>query len=145
MSSAIWVSTGVLLAAFLAWIAVIAFPEDRSILGIKAHEQIDYNLLPYNSSLANLERGRSYYIQLCALCHGADGSGNGEYSYRMVPKPSNLVSSVIGEKTDEELSAVIRDGIAGTAMQGWKNSLNEIQRKQIIDYIRYLALQHSHQ
>ena len=67
MSSAIWVSTGVLLAAFLAWIAVMAFPEDRSILGIKAHEQIDYNILPHNSSLANLERG-AVTISSYALC-----------------------------------------------------------------------------
>ncbi len=140
MSVALWVSGGIALAVLLAWSSVQLFPEDRIILGTMAYEQVDYEILSHGTNLADIERGRSYYLQLCALCHGLSGQGNGEYSYRMVPKPSSLVDSSVRVQTDDELSAVIRDGSSGTAMQGWGNVLNSTQRKQVVDYIRYLAL-----
>lgn len=143
-SSAIWISSGIVLAAFLAWMAVLLFPEDRVLIGVAVHEPIDYQLVPDNVSFAELERGRSYYIQLCALCHGSDGSGNGEFSYRMVPKPSNLVQDVIGNRSDRQMEEAIRDGIPGSAMRGWSEQLSTIQRTQIIKYIKYLAIQYKH-
>ena len=143
-SSAIWISSGIVLAAFLAWMAVLLFPEDRVLIGVAVHEPIDYKLVPDNVSLAELERGRSYYIQLCALCHGSDGSGNGEFSYRMVPKPSNLVRDVIGTRSDRQMDEAIRDGVPGSAMRGWSKQLSAIQRIQIIKYIKYLAIQYKH-
>ena len=143
MSSATWIVAGVILAVCLAWMSVVLFPEDRVSLGVEVHEPIDYEIVPTRASLAELERGRSYYIQLCALCHGLDGSGNGEFSYRMVPKPSNLVGPAVTGKTDGELDFTIRHGIPGTAMQGWGDRLNTAQRRQIIQYIRYLKIQNS--
>ena len=143
-SSAIWISSGIALAAFLAWMAVLLFPEDRVLIGVAVHEPIDYRLVPNNVSLAELERGRSYYIQLCALCHGSDGSGNGEFSYRMVPKPSNLVEGIIETRTEGQLDKAIRDGIPGSAMRGWSEQLSTIQRTQIIKYIKYLTIQYKH-
>ena len=140
MSVTLWVSGGIALAAILAWSSVQLFPEDRNILGIVAYEQVDYEILPHGTNLADIERGRSYYLQLCALCHGLSGQGNGEYSYRMVPKPANLIDSSVQNQTDDEINTVIRDGTKGTAMQGWGKVLNPIQRKQVVDYIRYLAL-----
>ncbi len=142
--SAIWISTGLVLAVCLASTAVVLFPEDRVQIGIAVHEPINYELVPKGASLAELERGRSYYIQLCALCHGSDGSGNGEFSYRMVPKPSNLVVDAVGTKTDEQLDEAIRDGVQGSAMRGWSDRLNAVQRGQIIKYIKYLAIKYKH-
>ncbi len=142
--SAIWISTGLVLAVCLALTAVVLFPEDRVQIGIAIHEPINYQLVPKSASLAELERGRSYYIQLCALCHGSDGSGNGEFSYRMMPKPSNLVVDVIGQRTDEQLDGAIRNGIRGSAMQGWSDQLSTVQRGQIIKYIKYLAIKYKH-
>ena len=144
MSSTVWVSAGVVLAVLVAWGIVMLFPEDRLNLGLENHEQIKFEILPRDANLANLERGRSYYIQLCSLCHGSDGSGNGEYSYRMVPKPSNLISKATMNKSTKHLSVIVRDGIVGTAMSGWGTVLNEAQRLQLVDYIRYLALRYEH-
>ena len=140
MSVVLWVSGGIALAILLAWSSVQLFPEDRNILGTAAYEQVDYEILARGADLADIERGRSYYLQLCALCHGLSGQGNGEYSYRMVPKPTSLVDPSVQIQTDDEINAVIRDGSSGTAMQAWGNVLNSTQRKQVVDYIRYLAL-----
>ncbi len=140
MSVAYWVPGGIILAGILAWSSVQMFPENRSILGFNTYEHIDYEILPQTANLADIERGRSYYLQLCALCHGASGQGNGEYSYRMIPKPASLIDSKIHSYSDAQLSAQIRDGIEGTAMQAWGKVLNSHQRKQVVEYIRYLAL-----
>lgn len=140
MVSVLWISGGIIAAAVLSWAAVSYFPEDRVILGLAIHEPINYEILPQDAKLADIERGRSYYIQLCALCHGSAGKGDGEYSYRMVPKPAPLTREATINKSDAELSAVIRDGVEGTAMQGWGGSLNETQRQQVIEFIRYLKL-----
>ena len=140
MPTAIIISGGVALAAALAWVSVALFPENRAAVLPAVHEQIEYEILPRDSSLADVERGRIYYVQLCALCHGVLGNGNGEFRYRMVPKPASLIDSITNGRTDKELSEVIRDGIAGTAMQGWGSKLNEIQRRQVVSYVRYLSL-----
>ncbi len=125
----------------LGWLTVTYFPEDRAILHLEPYEQINFAALPDDAELANLERGRSYYVQLCALCHGANGNGYGEFSYRMVPKPADLTSESTIEQSDEELDTVIKDGIKGTAMTAWGDTLSSVQRQQLIGYIRYLALQ----
>ncbi len=131
-------------AGVLAWATVIYFPEDRTILRLEPYDQINFDALPENAELANLERGRAYYVQLCAQCHGENGNGYGEFSYRMVPKPADLTDAKTIEKSDEELDAVIRDGTLGTAMNAWGDTLSLIQRRQIIGYIRYLALQRAY-
>ena len=145
MPSVLWICGGIITAAVIAWTAVSHFPENRVTMGLAVHAPINYEILPADAKLADIERGRSYYIQLCALCHGAAGKGDGEYSYRMVPKPASLTRAATINKNDAELSLVIRDGIKGTAMQGWGKSLNEIQRQQVIDFIRYLKLVEPHQ
>lgn len=132
------------LAVCLAWASVTLFPEDRVQIGIAVHEPIDYRIVPTEVSLAELERGRSYYIQLCALCHGSDGTGSGEFSYRMVPKPSNLSGEIIDQRTYEQLDQAISEGVPGSAMQGWGDQLGDVQRRQIIEYIKYLALKYRH-
>ena len=51
------------------------------------------------------------------------------------------MSEKVVNKSDEELSALIRDGIEGSAMAPWDNILSPVQRKQIVGYLRYLNLQ----
>ncbi len=143
MTLAIWISGGLLLAVAVSWTAVNLLPEDRIKLGLAVYEPIDYGILPHDARLADIERGRSYYIQLCALCHGAQGRGQGEYSYRMIPKPTDLTGVATADKSDAQLDTVIKNGVRGSAMRGWGDTLGGIQRQQIIDFIRYLELRHS--
>ncbi len=128
---------GIVLAVMFGWLATTLLPPDEAAL--QTAPQVALAAVPSDISLAELERGRSYYVQLCQACHGAFGDGRGEWSYRMVPKPSNLAATKVQEKTDQELQEVIRVGIQGTAMRGWETSLNVAQRRQVIAYIRYLA------
>ena len=85
------------------------------------------------------ERGRSYYVQLCLPCHGASGRGDGEWTYRMTPRPSDLTSRRTRGRSEEALLAAVREGIAGTAMRGFEDRLSDPQIRQVLGYVRHLG------
>ena len=102
-------------------------------------QPIDFGVVEHGASIADLERGRSYYVQLCVSCHGTAGRGDGEWAYRMTPRPSDLTSRRTSARSDEVLHAAISDGVAGTAMRGWKDRLSGIQMRQVLGYVRHLG------
>ncbi len=132
---------GLALAGLLTW-AVMAFgaaePMANPPLGIAA--RIDFQALDRDADIASLERGRSYYAQLCISCHGARGDGSGEWAYRVNPRPADLRSKRIQNRSDEQLYQAISEGLPGTPMSGWKDRLSDIQLFQIVLYVRHLAV-----
>ena len=106
---------------------------------VKVAQQIDFDVLEQGASIADLERGRSYYVQLCLPCHGTSGRGDGEWAYRMTPRPANLTSRRTSGRSDRVLRAAISDGIAGTSMKGWNDRLSETQIGQVLGYVRHLG------
>jgi len=77
------------------------------------------------------EDGRVIYRTYCAGCHGINGRGNG------------IAADFVGDtkrmaKSDEELLASIRDGMAGRIgiMPAWGNTLTEKQTGEVLRYIR---------
>ncbi len=134
------VCTGLVLAVGLGF-ATASFVPELSMRepSMKVAQQIDFDVLEQRTSIADLERGRSYYVQLCLPCHGASGHGDGEWAYRMTPRPANLTSRRTSGRSDRVLRAAIGDGIAGTAMRGWNDRLSETQIGQVLDYVRHLG------
>ena len=106
---------------------------------MRVAQPIDFDVLEQGASIADLERGRSYYVQLCLPCHGASGRGDGEWAWRMTPRPADLSSRRTGGRSDGALRAAIGDGIPGTAMRGWKDRLSEAQIRQVLGYVRHLG------
>ena len=107
---------------------------------MKVAPPLELRVLEPGASLADLERGRSYYVQLCLPCHGDSGRGNGEWAYRMTPRPSDLTAGRTTSRTDEGLRAEIGEGVAGTAMRGWEDRLSDVQIGQVIGYVRHLGV-----
>lgn len=93
----------------------------------------------FHENPAALEQGRVYYVQLCMSCHGARGDGLGEWAYRVTPRPANLRSARTRGRSDAQLYDMITDGIPGTPMMGWKKQLSDMQRQQIVVYLRHLG------
>ena len=106
---------------------------------MRVAQTIDFDVLEQGARIADLERGRSYYVQLCLPCHGASGRGDGEWAYRMTPRPADLTRRRTRGRSDEALRAAISDGIAGTAMRGWEDRLSETQIRQVLGYTRHLG------
>jgi mono/diheme cytochrome c family protein len=128
------------LAVAMAFAAMRFAPEQpMREPSMKVAQQIDFDVLERGASIAALERGRSYYVQLCVPCHGASGRGDGEWAYRMTPRPTDLTGRRTSGRSEEALRAAISDGIPGTAMRGWDDRLSGTQIRQVLGYVRHLG------
>jgi mono/diheme cytochrome c family protein len=63
-------------------------------------------------------RGRLLYTANCASCHGLRGGGDGPGAASLLPAPSDLSAH---EYTTARLADVLWNGVAGTAMQAWRD------------------------
>jgi cbb3-type cytochrome oxidase cytochrome c subunit/cytochrome c2 len=63
-------------------------------------------------------RGRQLYAANCASCHGPRGAGDGPGAASLLPAPSDLSAH---EYTTDRLADVLWNGVAGTAMQAWRD------------------------
>ncbi len=98
----------------------------------------------YNQSIpeateAQLKRGAELYPHVCASCHGGRGDGLGKISEGLAGNPTSF--------TDPEQAAffsgqarleIIRKGVPGTPMMGWKSVLNKEDILALYLYIRSL-------
>jgi cytochrome c oxidase cbb3-type subunit 2/cytochrome c oxidase cbb3-type subunit I/II len=62
-------------------------------------------------------RGQQLYAANCASCHGPRGAGDGPGAAALAPAPSDLSSH---EYATGRIADVLWNGVAGTAMQAWR-------------------------
>ena len=77
----------------------------------------------------------SVFKSKCAVCHGADGSGNTAMGKNL--KLRDLRSDEVQKQTDDQIIAIINNG--KTPMPAYKGKLAEDQIKGLTAYIRDLA------
>ena len=81
------------------------------------------------------QAGAVVFAQNCAICHGANGDGNGLRRAGMNPPPANLTLLPWSEEANAGRTYLaIRDGVRGTAMPAWP-SLDERQTWNVVAYI----------
>ena len=81
---------------------------------------------------------RPRYQELCAVCHGPRGLGDGAAALTLNPRPVNLTLHV-PQHPDGDIFFWISEGVAGTAMPAWKTTLSEDERWRLVVYLRALA------
>lgn len=86
-----------------------------------------------------LNAGNQIYIQLCAVCHGNKGAGDGITAAALQPKPADFTSSDFQEQSDGTIFYKIREG--RPPMPGFKTQLSEQQTWAIVHYLRSLSEQ----
>lgn len=78
---------------------------------------------------------QALFVDHCSSCHGLTGQGDGPVARSLAPRPANFR---LKQGNPAYLSAVLRDGIPGTAMPPWKDVLTEQQRHSLVNYLRTL-------
>lgn len=89
-----------------------------------------------------LNEGYERYTLYCFACHGDKGDGRGPAAPGMRPPPRDLTQGMFkfagvaagGLPHDDDLSALIRHGLAGTPMLPW--DITERERHAIVQYIK---------
>ncbi len=93
--------------------------------------------VPYQAtSIAN---GLRLYQANCAVCHGANGYGDGPAGRELRPRPADLTAPHTGAHTAGDLFSWISHGIRGTAMPGFQEHLSETDRWDLINFLRTLS------
>ena len=82
------------------------------------------------------KQGRPLFLNNCAFCHAADGSGKNWIGTFMQPHPRDLITDpVMNSMTRARLQQVIRDGLPHTSMPAWGGVLTAAEIRAITVYI----------
>ena len=116
--------TGVLIAANA--LSIDAYPTTY------VRPSVAYNAI----SVAN---GMLLFSENCAVCHGIAGYGDGPAAGNLKPKPADLTARHAASHTAGDLYWWLSHGIKETAMPGFKESFNEDEHWDLINFLRALA------
>lgn len=82
--------------------------------------------------------GKGLYTQNCAACHGLLGQGNGTAAVNMVVKPTNFTLPQFNTYSDLYWFYRITEGVPGSGMPRWGDTLTEKQRWYLVAYLKTL-------
>ncbi|MCH7928201.1 MAG: c-type cytochrome [Candidatus Dadabacteria bacterium] len=86
-------------------------------------------------------KGKESYNQICAMCHGETGKGDGVAAASLDPKPRDLSSGeYVSTLTDEYIFKVIKEGGESVGksnlMPAWGAVLSDDKIWDVIAYLR---------
>lgn len=81
-------------------------------------------------------KGKIFFEQNCAVCHGKQGWGKGPRAYFIFPKPANFRGKrARAEFNRPHLFKSISQGILGTVMPAWSKVLNDQEIANVAEYV----------
>ncbi|OGG45204.1 MAG: hypothetical protein A3F84_07495 [Candidatus Handelsmanbacteria bacterium RIFCSPLOWO2_12_FULL_64_10] len=88
-------------------------------------------------------KGQRVFTRYCAVCHGAEGAGDGFNAYNLNPKPRDLNDAQFQRAvSDEWLAEVIAQGGRGVSrsplMPAWGHTLTKGRVREVVAFIRTL-------
>ncbi len=99
------------------------------------NEAIDMTNPFKDNSNATLE-GKKIFNQICFVCHGEKGKGDGIAGASLTPHPANFTEERVCNETDGEIYWKMTTGKA--PMASYKTILKDEQRWELVNYIRQL-------
>lgn len=91
---------------------------------------------PFEGKSTATAEGKVIYEQMCILCHGLTGKGNGEAALSLDNQPANFLAINVFNETDGEIFWKITAG--KPPMSSYDELLTENQRWKLVNYIREL-------
>lgn len=92
---------------------------------------------PVSADDASRKRGKYFFDLNCALCHGAQGKGDGPVAASLRRKPANLTGQNVTSLDDGTIFLIITNGVPGT-MPPLKENLALGDRWDVVNYVRSL-------
>jgi mono/diheme cytochrome c family protein len=91
---------------------------------------------PVPPTADSLQRGSVLYNIDCALCHGANGTGDGPLSKHFTPPPADLTGQDVEELPDSDIFLAITQGRGD--MLALAENLSPSERWDVVNYVRSL-------
>jgi copper resistance protein D len=93
--------------------------------------------VPYNA--LSIAQGLQLYGDHCAVCHGAEGYGDGPAAPGLRPRPADLTAQHTAAHTAGDIFWWLTHGMKGRAMPGFQDRLSEEERWDLINVVRILS------
>ncbi len=132
--------SAIALAAMLYLVPAVGLAQNSSS-NWKAPDSADQLHNPLELSERITKAGNQIFQQLCAVCHGKAGRGDGITAAALKPKPADLSAPAVQEQTDGALFWKIKEG--QPPMPGFKNQLSDKQLWAVVTYLRSISKEHS--
>lgn len=87
---------------------------------------------------AGLQDGKETYVANCLTCHGCAGNGLGSYAGTLIVTPADFKQDPFRSMPDDQWFWHVSEGVQGTVMPPWKESLTEEQRWNVVRYIQQI-------
>jgi mono/diheme cytochrome c family protein len=103
-----------------------------------------YWSLSLPSQLSAAEKTAVLFQELCAVCHGVGGKGDGPSARGLEPRPADFTNcQAMAKDSDEVLSKIIKGGGQSvgrsTVMPSWGDALSKQQIHELVKFIRGLC------
>jgi cytochrome c oxidase cbb3-type subunit 2 len=85
---------------------------------------------------STMYEGKLIYTSRCQTCHGCAGNGLGTYAGTLVVTPANFKVDPFRNMPDTQWFWHVSEGVQGSVMPPWKESLSAAQRWAVIRYIQ---------
>jgi cytochrome c oxidase cbb3-type subunit 3 len=97
-----------------------------------------------SSWLSAAEKTAVLFQELCAVCHGVEGKGDGPSARGLEPKPADFSNcQAMARNSDEVLLKIIKGGGQSigrsTVMPAWGDALSDQQIRELVKFIRGLC------
>ena len=130
----------------LAAAAALAYTADQVVEAapfldpmLIAASPASYYRSPTGFTAAAIAEGATLFAAHCAVCHGAEGRGDGPAAAALPVRPANLTQEHVWGHSDGELFWWITDGYQerrqGRVMPGFAEVLSEDERWAVIDFL----------
>jgi len=111
----------------------------RTFMNVGVPSKYRGQLNPLATTRSVVKEGSMLYQQQCAVCHGAEGMGDGEAANSLNPSPALLAYMVQRpQSVDEYLMWTVSEGgkAFGTPMPAFKDMLSEEDIWKIVTFMR---------
>jgi putative copper resistance protein D len=125
------ISGGFVLCLAFAWIALRPAIEPAYPTSFYAPAE------PY--AAASVVHGARLYVENCAFCHGAAGTGNGAAAAGLTVRPADLTAPHLFAHTEGDLFWWVSHGRGNGAMPGFAGVMSPAERWDVINFIRARA------
>ena len=125
----------ILLFAFSIYTGQTQSTQKKS--GWEAPKSTDDLKNPFASDSEAWKAGKTIYGNMCGICHGEKGKGDGIAGITLKPRPSDLTEEKVQEQSDGAIFWKLEEG--KPPMASYKELLTDEQRWQLVNYIRQLS------
>jgi cbb3-type cytochrome c oxidase subunit II len=85
---------------------------------------------------SGLYEGKQIFTSRCLTCHGCAGNGLGSYGGTLIVTPANFKVDPFRSMPDDQWFWHVSEGVQGSVMPPWKESLTPAQRWNVIRYVQ---------